>query len=176
MIAYSFFQALRPKKAGKILVGRLHASDFCGLTSPESSVLCCVASPQCRPKSAVGELASKDTSIFPLFCGRPAKARLSVPISRAPPRYKSLQRCSSRHAWRQPVACNRERAQKPVSHTNNRYKMSGTQELQKVLDLFEQRIAAVESKVGVAGRRRRPPQAVKTPPKSPRSTPTVQRA
>ena len=29
--------------------------------------------------------------------------------------------------------------------------MSGTQELQKVLDLFEQRIAAVESKVGVAG-------------------------
>ena len=28
--------------------------------------------------------------------------------------------------------------------------MSGTQELQKVLDLFEQRIAAVESKVGVS--------------------------
>ena len=30
------------------------------------------------------------------------------------------------------------------------WKMSGTQELQKVLDLFEQRIAAVESKVGVS--------------------------
>ena len=39
----------------------------------------------------------------------PVKARLSVRVSRAQ-RYNSLQRCSSTHAWTQPVACNRERA------------------------------------------------------------------